>query len=165
MGAMSEVTAASPRRSSRVFHKMRVEVQGRAHNRKKFKETCETVVVNGHGGLLMLKHEVDNGEMLVITNPETQEEQECRIVYLGDPSDKGQRVGIEFYQPIVMNDAENGGGVNGAMKLLPALAAQAANPARSGSNRQRDEQHESRKADGNVTALGHVFPHGREIEG
>jgi len=28
---------------------------------------------------------VDNGEMLVITNPETQEEQECRIVYLGDP--------------------------------------------------------------------------------
>ncbi len=58
MGAMSEVTAASPRRSSRVFHKMRVEVQGRAHNRKKFKETCETVVVNGHGGLLMLKHEV-----------------------------------------------------------------------------------------------------------
>src|SRR2546430_11978752 len=47
---------------SRVFHKMRVEVQGRAHNRKKFKETCETVVVNGHGGLLMLKHEVDNGD-------------------------------------------------------------------------------------------------------
>ena len=98
-GAMSEVTAASPRRTSRVFHKMRVEVQGRAHNRKKFKETCETVVVNGHGGLLMLKHEVDNGEMLVITNPETQEDQECRIVYLGDPSDKGQRVGIEFLTP------------------------------------------------------------------
>src|SRR5712664_691000 len=64
-----------------------------------------------------------------------------------------------------MNDAEDGRGVNGAMELLPALAAQAANPARSGSNRQRDEQHESRKADGKVTALGHVFPHGREIEG
>jgi len=43
-----------------------------------------------------LKHEVNNGEMLVITNPETQEEQECRIVYLGDPGDNGQRVGIEF---------------------------------------------------------------------
>ena len=99
MGAMSQVTAASPRRSSRVFHKMRVQAQGRGHNGKKFRETCETVVVNGHGGLLMLKHEVDNGEMLVITNPETQEEQECRIVYLGDPSDKGQRVGIEFLTP------------------------------------------------------------------
>ena len=64
-----------------------------------------------------------------------------------------------------MNDAENGGGVNGAMKLLPALAAQAANPARSRSNRQRDEQHESRKADRNVAALGDVFPHRRKIEG
>src|SRR5712671_4293642 len=98
MGAMSEVTAASPRRSSRVFHKMRVQAQGRGHNRKKFKETCETVVVSGHGGLLLLKHEVDDGEMLVITNPETQEEQECRVVYLGEPGDR-QRVGVEFLTP------------------------------------------------------------------
>jgi hypothetical protein len=99
MGTMSEVTAATPRRSGRVFHRMRVQAQGRAHDRKKFKETCETVVVNAHGGLLLLQHEVENGEMLVITNPETQEEQECRIVYLGDPGDKGQRVGIEFLTP------------------------------------------------------------------
>src|SRR5256885_10384146 len=37
--------------------------------------------------------------MLVITNPETLEEQECRVVYMGDPGDKGQRVGIEFLTP------------------------------------------------------------------
>jgi hypothetical protein len=98
-GAMSEVTAASPRRSSRAFHKMRVQAQGRGHNGKKFRETCETVVVNGHGGLLLLKHEIDNGEMLVITNPETLEEQECLVVYLGEPGDKGQRVGVEFLTP------------------------------------------------------------------
>jgi hypothetical protein len=97
-GAMSEVTTASPRRSSRVFHKMRVQAQGRSHNGKKFRETCETLVVNGHGGLLLLKHEVDNGEMLVITNPETMEEQECRVVYLGEPGDR-QRVGVEFLTP------------------------------------------------------------------
>jgi len=78
---------------------MKLKAQGRAHDGRKFRETCETVVVNAHGGLLLLKHEVDNGEMLVITNPETQEEQECRIVYLGDPGDKGQRVGIEFLTP------------------------------------------------------------------
>jgi hypothetical protein len=98
-GAMSEVTAATPRRSSRVFHKMRIQAQGRGHNGKKFRETCETVVVNGHGGLLLLKHEIDNGEMLVITNPETLEEQECRVVYLGDLGNKGQRVGVEFLTP------------------------------------------------------------------
>lgn len=98
-GVMSEVTAATPRRSGRAFHKMRVEAQGRAHNGKKFRETCQTVVVNAHGGLLLLKHEVNDGEMLVLTNPETLEEQECRVVYLGDLGDNGQRVGIEFLTP------------------------------------------------------------------
>jgi hypothetical protein len=57
------------------------------------------VVVNGHGGLLVLKHEIDNGEMLVLTHPETLEEQECRVVYLGDLGDRGQRVGVEFLTP------------------------------------------------------------------
>ncbi len=96
---MSEATFTSPRRSSRVFHKMRVEAQGRSHNGRKFRETCETVVVNAHGGLLLLKHEVKDGEMLILSNPETQEELECRIVYQGDPGEKGQRVGIEFLTP------------------------------------------------------------------
>ena len=98
-GAMNEVISATPRRSTRAFHKMRVQAQGRTHDRKKFKETCETVVVSAHGGLLLLKHEVENGEMLVLTNPLTQEEQECRVVYLGEPLQKGQRVGIEFLTP------------------------------------------------------------------
>ena len=96
---MSEVTSATPRRSARVFHKIRVRAEGRTHERRKFKETCETVVVNAHGGLLVLKNEVDNGEMLVLTNPLTQEEMECRVVYLGDLVEKGQRVGIEFLTP------------------------------------------------------------------
>ena len=96
---MSEVISETPRRSARAFHKIRVQAQGRAHDRKKFKETCETVVVSVHGGLLLLKHEVDNGEVLVLTNPLTQEEQECRVVYLGEPREKGQRVGIEFLTP------------------------------------------------------------------
>ena len=96
---MSEVISATPRRSARAFHRIRVQVQGRSHDRKKFKEICETVAVSAHGGLLLLKHEVENGEMLVLTNPETQEEQECRVVYLGEPLEKGQRVGVEFLTP------------------------------------------------------------------
>jgi hypothetical protein len=96
---MSEVAFVAPRRSGRVFHKMRVQAHGRGHNGRKFRETCETVVVNAHGALLMLKHEIDQGEMLVLTNPETLEEQECRVVFLGDPGNKGQRVGIEFLTP------------------------------------------------------------------
>ena len=32
-------------------------------------------------------------------NPATEEEQECRIVYLGDTSEKGTRIGVEFLSP------------------------------------------------------------------
>jgi hypothetical protein len=93
------VEFSAPRRSARVFRKLKIQAQGRAHNGKKFRETCETLVVSAHGGLLMLKHEVDDGELLVITNPETQEEIESRIVFLGELCDEGQRVGIEFLTP------------------------------------------------------------------
>jgi hypothetical protein len=96
---MSEVTFTVRRRSGRVFHKMRVEAKGRGHNGRKFKEVCETVVVNAHGGLLLLKHEIDNDEILVLVQPETQEEQECRVVFQGDAGDRGQRVGVEFLTP------------------------------------------------------------------
>jgi hypothetical protein len=36
--------------------------------------------------------------MLVLTHPETMEEQECRVVFLGEPADR-QRVGVEFLTP------------------------------------------------------------------
>lgn len=98
-GSMSDISFADPRRSGRVFHKTRVQAQGRGQNGRKFREICETVVVNVHGGLLLLRHEIASGEMLVLTNPATQEEQECRVVYLGDFGERGQRVGVEFLTP------------------------------------------------------------------
>ena len=96
---MSELDTKTPRRSGRVFHKMRLKAEGRGHDGRKFRESCETVVVNAHGGLLMLKHEIDNDQILVLTNPLTQEEQECRVVYQGEPGDRGQRIGVEFLTP------------------------------------------------------------------
>jgi len=87
------------RRSSRIFMRLRVVVAGKDRDRKRFREACETVVINAHGALLVLKRSVDDGEQLVVTNPFTQEEQECRVVYLGEESSKGQRVGIEFLTP------------------------------------------------------------------
>ena len=77
---------------------MKLQAHGRGHNGRKFRETCETVVVNAHGALILLKHEIDDGEMLVLTHPETMEEQECRVVYLGEPAER-QRVGVEFLTP------------------------------------------------------------------
>jgi hypothetical protein len=96
---MNEAVYISSRRSQRVFHKMRLQALGRSHAGRKFKEICETLVVNAHGGLLYLKNEVDQGELLVLVNPVTQEEQECRIVFIGEPAQRGQRIGVEFLTP------------------------------------------------------------------
>jgi hypothetical protein len=96
---MQETAFATNRRSQRIFHRMKLQALGRNHAGKKFREVCETLVVNAHGGLLILRHEVDNDEMLVLVNPETQDEQECRIVFTGESGSKGIRVGVEFLTP------------------------------------------------------------------
>jgi hypothetical protein len=97
--AMGTAVQERERRSSRVFMRVRVVVAGRDHTRRRFREASETIVISAHGGLLYLNREVDLDALLVLTNPFTQEEQECRIVYLGDNSGKGRRVGLEFLTP------------------------------------------------------------------
>jgi hypothetical protein len=87
------------RRSSRVFLRVRVVVSGKNQDRRRFREACETIVINAHGGLLYLNQPLEDATLLMLTNPFTQEEQECRVVYLGGDSEKGQRVGIEFLTP------------------------------------------------------------------
>ena len=96
---MPEVAYETPRRSSRVFMRLRVVAAGKNLDGRKFREACETIVVNAHGGLLYLGQPLELGAMIVLVNPFTQEEQECRIVYLGDATEKGQRVGVEFLSP------------------------------------------------------------------
>jgi len=87
------------RRSTRVFMRVRVVVAGKNADGRRFREACETVVINAHGGLMYLNQPLNMDAILVVTNPFTQEEQECRIVFLGDATDKGQRVGLEFLTP------------------------------------------------------------------
>lgn len=115
---MNEAVYTSSRRSQRVFHRMRLQAKGRSHAHRKFRETCESQVVNAHGGLLYLKNEVDPGELLVLINPETLEEQECRIVFVGEPGARGQRVGVEFLTP-----APHFWGIDFDAQALPRNAA------------------------------------------
>jgi hypothetical protein len=94
-----ETTASSQRRSSRVFTRIPVKAKGKEHLGRKFAENSQTIVINAHGGLLYLQAELDLGAELVLVNPATEEEQDCRVVYLGDTSDKGTRIGVEFLSP------------------------------------------------------------------
>ena len=96
---MGETVYARERRSSRVFMRVRVIAAGKTRIGRRFREACETIVINAHGGLLYLSKPVTLSDMLVLTNPFTQEDQECRVVFVGDESEKGQRVGVEFLTP------------------------------------------------------------------
>jgi hypothetical protein len=96
---MEQAVYEHERRSTRVFKRVRVVAAGKNKAGKRFREASESIVVNAHGGLLYLSQDLAMGAMLLLANPFTQEEQECRVVFLGDDSGKGQRVGIEFLTP------------------------------------------------------------------
>jgi hypothetical protein len=95
----TETTTSKERRSSRIFTRIPVRASGKNTQGKKFRENSQTIVINAHGALLYLNEEIAMGNQLVLINPVTEEEQECRVVYLGELSDKGTRVGIEFLSP------------------------------------------------------------------
>ena len=96
---MAENRLDNSRRSTRVFMRVRVVVAGKNSDNRRFREACETVVINAHGGLLYLNQPMDMDAIVVVTNPFTQEEQESRVVFIGDATNKGQRVGVEFLTP------------------------------------------------------------------
>ena len=96
---MPETEYDKPRRSTRVFMRVRVVVAGKNADNRRFREACETIVINAHGGLIYLNQPLTMDAMVVLTNPFTQEEQESRVVFLGEATDKGQRVGVEFLTP------------------------------------------------------------------
>ena len=94
-----ENQAEQQRRSSRVFTRIPVRASGKNSDGRKFHENSQTIVINAHGGLLYLQAPITLGAQLVLINPVTEEEQECRVVFLGDLSEKGQRIGVEFLSP------------------------------------------------------------------
>jgi len=96
---MPEMQITKERRSSRVFTRIPVHARGKNVEGRKFHAKSQTIVINAHGGLLYLNEPLEIGCELVLINPATEEEQECRIVYLGDTTDKGTRIGVEFLCP------------------------------------------------------------------
>ena len=97
--SITENSSEKQRRSSRVFTRIPVRASGKNADGRKFHENSQTIVINAHGGLLYLQEAIALGTQMVLINPVTEEEQECRVVYLGDLSDKGTRVGVEFLSP------------------------------------------------------------------
>lgn len=87
------------RRSQRVLLRIPVQVIGRSPDRKPFSEMTHTAVVNAHGGLIYLSLKVAVGQVIILKNPETNEEQLCRVARADQAPDGRIEVGLEFVKP------------------------------------------------------------------
>jgi len=84
------------RRSQRVFIQTKVSVFGQLASKGDFHEDTITLAVNAHGGLLLMTTPVSHGQRLALSNVTTQEDIECRVVFLGPRQGEGMQVGVEF---------------------------------------------------------------------
>ena len=83
------------RRSKRLPLSIPVRVYGRTVDNRPFRDATETNAVSVHGGLLPLKAKVKRGQTLLLVNVVTQEERECRVVYVKSNL-WSRKVAVEF---------------------------------------------------------------------
>lgn len=84
------------RRSQRVLLRIPVQVIGQGPDKKPVSELTHTAVVNAHGGLIYLSLKVTVGQAIILKNPETNEEQLCRVARADPAPDGRTEVGVEF---------------------------------------------------------------------
>jgi hypothetical protein len=86
------------RRSKRLSLKIPVAVYGRNSWMGPFREETATDLVSAHGGQVALGARVGLGETFLVVNKATQEEQQCRVVYVGPMEGPKKKVGFALLQ-------------------------------------------------------------------
>jgi len=84
------------RRSQRVRAQLPVVVQGKLTDESPFVDPTRAIVLSAHGCLITLSASVRLGEMLILRNVANREEQDCRVVYLGEKQGGRTEVGLRF---------------------------------------------------------------------
>jgi len=87
------------RRSQRVAARVRIRVTRRAGENSALSEDAYTLMVNAHGGLIILAMIVEAREVLVLRNLMTSDEQLIRVVRVGEKQESKHQVAIEFTSP------------------------------------------------------------------
>jgi hypothetical protein len=87
------------RRSQRVAARIRVVVTRRGGQNPTLSEETYSLVVSAHGGLIVLKMDVQPGETLILRNQMSNEEQLIRVVRVSEKEPSGNPVAIEFVYP------------------------------------------------------------------
>jgi hypothetical protein len=84
------------RRAKRFPYTIAVKVYGRTPRNCPFRDITATMAVSLYGGLLDMKPRVILGQKILIVNSFTEEERECRVVFV-DSTHRGRRkVAVEF---------------------------------------------------------------------
>ena len=84
------------RRSRRWSLDVSVYVYGHGPGTEPFHEEAHTLHVNANGALLLLSVPVRKGQALLLTNRQTQEEQNCRVVFVRARHRRTIEAGVEF---------------------------------------------------------------------
>jgi hypothetical protein len=95
----TSTAVSNRRRSQRIFLKTRVVARFRLLSREWIVEG-ESSVVNAHGGTIQLSvAPMAPGDILTLTNSETQHSETCRVVRIEALSDDGFEVSFAFDRP------------------------------------------------------------------
>lgn len=87
------------RRSQRVLMQVGIRVRGTDGQGKNFEEQTETLAINAHGALILLTARLTSGSLVHMKHNKTEEEQECKVAFLGPVRAGKSEVGLEFSAP------------------------------------------------------------------
>ncbi len=96
--APDAVEVPDRRRGRRWAMDISVYVYGHGPEKEPFHEEAHTLNVSANGALLLLSVPVFKGQKLLLTNQMTQQEQDCRVVFLGTQHSRTVETGVEFPQ-------------------------------------------------------------------
>ncbi len=90
------VHAGPRRRSQRVLMQVPVGIRGNDAQGKAFEEEAATLAINAHGALILMETRLTSGSKVLLKHKQTQQEQECHVVFLGPVRAGKAEVGLEF---------------------------------------------------------------------
>ena len=84
------------RRSQRVLMQVAVRIRGVDAQGKPVEEETETLAINAHGALVLLRARFTSGTTVFLQHKRTEEEQECHVAFLGPVRGGKAEIGLEF---------------------------------------------------------------------
>ncbi len=93
------LTKQKRRRSKRIRARVPISVRVQGRNKETTCEDTHSLVVNAHGGLILLTASVGRDQFVTVVNPKTGQELLARVTAIGTRMMGKAQVGIEFIRP------------------------------------------------------------------